>query len=146
MKVKFKMTSSLLQEVRQDLARPHAFAAERVGFLSCGVTRSKGGIIVLASQYHSVADEDYLDDQSVGAMMAAAAIRKALQLAYGLKRSMVHVHSHEHQGRPWFSSDRSSREPQVHVGLLACPSRVPSWSARPEPRLGSRSLLGTGKP
>ncbi len=104
MKILFKMTSSLLQEVRQDLARPHAFAAERVGFLSCGVARSKGGIMVLASQYHPVADQDYIDDQSVGAMMGADAIRKALQLAYGLKRSMFHVHVHEHEGRPWFSS------------------------------------------
>ena len=36
-------------------------------------------------------------------MMGADAIRKALQLAYGLKRSMFHVHAHEHEGRPWFS-------------------------------------------
>jgi hypothetical protein len=104
MKIAFKVTASLLQQVRADLARPHPFAAERVGFLACKVAALKSnGVIVLASSFHAVEDDDYQDDQRVGAMMGPAAIRKALQLAYNEPLAMFHVHSHDHYGRPWFS-------------------------------------------
>jgi hypothetical protein len=102
MKVLFKITNSLLELVTQDLARPHEFAAERVGFLSCRVAELKpSGLVILAHDYHPVADGDYLDDLSVGAMMGPAAIRKALQLAFGHEIGMFHVHMHEHSGIPY---------------------------------------------
>src|ERR1700720_3721710 len=83
MKVLFKITNSLLELVTQDLVRRHDFAAERVGFLSCRVAKLKpAGLIILAHDYNPVADNDYLDDPRVGAMMGPAAIRKALQFAY----------------------------------------------------------------
>jgi hypothetical protein len=93
--------------VLHDLARRHPFAAERVGFLSCKTATSPGGPMILAAGYHPVADEDYLRDQWVGAMMGPNAIRKALQFAYNHPASMFHVHLHDHTGIPKFSKTDS---------------------------------------
>jgi hypothetical protein len=103
MKVEFKIPACLVDGIRTDLARPHAYAAERVGFIHGGVAPIRDGIIVLGEGYQPVEDEDYLDDPSVGAMMGAGAIRNALQFAYQNRVSMFHIHMHEHSGRPWFS-------------------------------------------
>jgi hypothetical protein len=65
------------------------------------------GLIILATEYEPIADDDYVDDPSVGAMMDATAIRKALERALNGGAgdlSVFHVHRHEHDGAPWFSS------------------------------------------
>jgi hypothetical protein len=104
MKVVFKISECLFRSVMEDLRRPHAFALERVGFLLCRPgDLPGGGVAIFAGAFHSVADEDYLDDQSAGAVMGPAAIRKALQVSYNKNASMLHVHIHEHQGKPRFS-------------------------------------------
>jgi hypothetical protein len=104
MRVLFKITERLLGEVKTQLGRPHPFASERVGFLLCRVGLLDGGdLIILSHSLHDVADEDYIDDSTVGAMMGPDAIRKALQVAYRQQASMFHVHLHLHQGRPGFS-------------------------------------------
>jgi hypothetical protein len=100
-RVLFKTPNSLLEIVREDLIRPHAFAFERVGFLPCRMARLKpSGLVVLACEYLPVADEDYVNDCTVGAMMGANAIRKALQFAYDNAVGMYHVHMHDHPGIP----------------------------------------------
>ena len=92
------------------------FAAERVGFLVCRAGRlTDGGLVILATGYDPVSDEDYVDDPSVGAMMGPAAIRKALERAYNggaEDLSLFHVHMHGHRGRTGFSEvdDRESRK------------------------------------
>lgn len=104
MRILFKITKRLLGEVKAQLGRPHPFASERVGFLLCRVgLLEDGGVVVLSHILHTVADEDYLDDSSVGAMMGPDAIRKALQTSYSQQASMFHVHLHLHKGRPRFS-------------------------------------------
>jgi hypothetical protein len=124
MKIQSRITRQLLQRVYADLARPHSFAAERVGFLICKVGAIKpNGILVLAYDYRPVDDEDYLDDPRVGAMMGPAAIRKALQLAYKEPVAIFHVHVHGHNGRPWFSD----------IDLRETKNFVPDfWHVRPE--------------
>lgn len=125
MKVHFKITRGLLAEVRNDLNRPHPFASERVGFLSCqvGGTPNGGIVIILAHSFHPVADDDYLDDPSVGAMMGPAAIRKALEFAYHNPVCMFHVHMHDHSGTPKFS----------RVDVRESRKFVPDfWHVRPE--------------
>jgi hypothetical protein len=106
-RILFRARADLMRRVREDLTRPHSFAAERVGFLACRAGRlDDGGIVILAVGYGPVANEDYVDDVRVGAMMGAAAIRKALQLAYNDGRSdlsLFHIHMHEHSGLPGFS-------------------------------------------
>lgn len=102
MKIRFKITRQLLKSVRQDLARQHPFAYERVGFIACGVSATVGDLSVYARAYRPVADDDYLRDNSVGAMMGPEAIRKALQWAMS-GVSIFHVHTHCGQGHPGFS-------------------------------------------
>lgn len=96
-----------MRRVRADLARRHAFASERIGFLICRAGRlDDGGVAVLATGYDPIADGDYVDDPTVGAMMGPAAIRKALQRAYnGGARDLglFHIHMHHHRGMPGFS-------------------------------------------
>jgi hypothetical protein len=104
MRIIFKLTKDLLQEVHASLRRPHPFAFERVGFLLCRVGAIEpAGAVILAHRLHAVADEDYVDEPAVGAMMGPDAIRKALQIAYSEEASMFHVHLHLHSGRPRFS-------------------------------------------
>jgi len=104
MRITFKITRRLFADVQVDLRRPHAFAAERVGWLRCRVADSAAGcLLVLAHDYFPVEDGDYVEDWSVGARMGSAAIRKALQLAYNTKAAMFHVHLHDHGGRTAFS-------------------------------------------
>ena len=108
----FRARSDLMRHVRADLSRRHAFAAERVGFLTCRSGRlDDGGLVILAFAYDAVAYEDYLDDPTVGAMMGSAAIRKAMQRAYrcgAADLGLFHIHMHHHRGIPGFSRvDRS---------------------------------------
>jgi len=101
MKVLFKITSSLLQLIREDLCRPHPYAYERVGFLSCRMASLKPtGLIILACEYVPIDDADYQNDPTVGAMMGPGAIRKALQFALNNDVGMFHVHMHDHVGPP----------------------------------------------
>ena len=105
-----KIPGALLQEIHQDLSRPHTFAAERVGFLTCGIADAAGGGQILLA--HRVADEDYVDNPRVGAAIGGSAFRKILQYAYGNAVSILHVHRHDHRGAPRFSPIdlRSARE------------------------------------
>ena len=103
MKTIFRASDLFLNDVRRDLVRPHPFAAERVGFISIRVASARHGLVLLAEGYHPVADDDYVDDPTVGAMMGQEAIRKALNVALLQPVGMIHVHMHEHRGRPSFS-------------------------------------------
>jgi hypothetical protein len=124
MRVVFKVVDRLLERVRHDIARPHEFAAERVGFFVCrAASLSPQGVVILAHDYMPVEDEDYVDDSTVGAMMGASAIRKALELALSMKAGMFHAHLHEHAGRPRFSRT-DARESAKFVPDF--------WNVRPE--------------
>lgn len=103
MRMIFKLAGSFLRSVRRDLERPHPFAAERVGFISARAAASSHSLILIAEGYHPVADTDYLDDMTVGALMGPDAIRKALDVALLQPVGMFHVHIHDHKGRPRFS-------------------------------------------
>lgn len=126
MRIAFKITRNLLQNVLTDLRRPHPFAAERVGFLSCGVAGLKpAGWIILAQDFHPVADGDYMNDRTVGAMMGAGAIRRAMQVALTNQTCMFHVHIHEHRGKPRFSAiDLSETAKFIPDFWHVCPKLV----------------------
>lgn len=124
MRVVFKIVDRVLKRVRHDLARPHEFAAERVGFFVCGAARlAPEGVVILAHDYRPVEDEHYLHDPSVGAMMGPTAIRKALEFALNNRAGMFHVHMHDHLGRPGFSRT-DARESAKFVPDF--------WNVRPE--------------
>ena len=103
MKIIFRATENFMASVRKDLARPHSFADERVGFISTKATFAAQTLVLLAQDYHSVADEDYLQDSSVGAMIGQEALRKALEIALLNPVGIFHVHMHFFPGRLWFS-------------------------------------------
>jgi len=104
MKISFRITRAMLARVHADLSRPHAFAAERVAFLSCGAAAlHDDGLLLLAEAHHPVADEHYIDDPRVGATIGSAAFRTVLQIAYNRPISVFHIHRYEHIGVPRFS-------------------------------------------
>lgn len=104
MKINFKITDNLLNAIREDLARPHKFAFERVGFVSCRLGKTgTDGWIMLGSKYYPVEDNHYIEDYSAGATIGSDAIRKMMQLAYDEPVSIVHIHEHSHYGTPRLS-------------------------------------------
>lgn len=103
MKILFRIPQGLLRQIHADLDRPHAFAAERVGFISCRQSLLSDGMAILAQGYHSVSDLDYVDNPKFGAMISGAAFRKMLSLAYKEPVNIFHVHRHECLGKPGFS-------------------------------------------
>jgi len=105
MKIEFRITSQLLKKIHEQLSIPHPFAAERVGFISCGIAKlPENNLLVLGESFLSVKDADYINNPNFGAMMNSSAIRKALQFSYKHRRAIFHVHRHEHKGIPQFSS------------------------------------------
>ena len=125
MKIHFKITSALLSSIRFDLRRPHAFAHERVGFLSAGLSAMGDDLLVLARDYRPVADDDYLNDPSVGAMMGPEAIRKALQWAMQSGAALFHLHSHGGKGVPGFSGVDLRENAKFVPDFLKVAPRVP---------------------
>lgn len=104
MTITFKITGGLLAHIRSDLRRPHAHAAERVGFISVKAAAAAENLLLLGCGYHLVDDEDYLVDSDVGARIGSNAIRKSLEIALRNPVGVFHVHMHEHAGVPYFSS------------------------------------------
>lgn len=101
MKAHLRITREVLANVRTDLARPHVFAHERVGFIACkfGAIQNDA-IVILAHSYYPVADEDYIPDPRYGALIGSDAFRKVFQLAYSKNIGLFHTHLHPHQGVP----------------------------------------------
>jgi hypothetical protein len=106
MKIIFRIPNRLLNSIRTDLARRHPFAYERVGFVTCRAALTTDDLLILASAYETVPDDEYIKDDSVGAMMGPKAIHRALQLALNgghEDMAVFHVHLHPGSGRPYFS-------------------------------------------
>ncbi|MGE0271508.1 MAG: hypothetical protein AB7M05_17690 [Alphaproteobacteria bacterium] len=101
--VTFRATQTFLSRVRDDLTRPHSFAYERVGFITVRAAQGTEGLILIAENYYPVADQDYIRDQSVGAMIGQEALRKALELALLKGVGVFHVHMHGLSKHLWFS-------------------------------------------
>ncbi len=103
MNIHFKFTNKMMDDIITDLSRPHEFAAERAGFIGCKVSRTRGGILILAHTYLKIQDDWYEDDPRFGCFFNSTAMRAALQFALTNDASIFHVHLHEHRGMPWFS-------------------------------------------
>ncbi len=109
MNVHFKITGSLLQHIQTDLARPHSYAAERVGFLFARQgTIDQKNILLLAAEYVPLSDNLYIDDPSVGARINSTAIRNVLQKVIDTGMSAMHVHVHSFSELPQFSKTDSN--------------------------------------
>jgi hypothetical protein len=104
MTVQLRLTRNLLSRTHADLSRRHPFAAERVAFISCKPATIIAGTTLVAEDLHPVRDDDYEEDETAGAMLGSGAFRSILQYALNNAVSVLHVHRHEHPGKPWFSS------------------------------------------
>jgi len=104
MSITFQINETLLRNIHEDLSRPHEFALERVGFITCIPQTDNDKSLTIASKaYHPIKDGHYIDDPRYGALMGANAIRMALELCYNQNTSIIHIHRHEHRGSPQFS-------------------------------------------
>jgi hypothetical protein len=117
-----RLTRRLYDEIRTDLARPHPFAYERMGFVFAKLgNRSAPEPLVLLTRYRPVADEEYLDDDAPGAHIRGEAIRSVMQeVLDGRARSegAFHVHLHKHRGETGLSPiDREGLPPIVRSFL-----------------------------
>lgn len=121
-----RIPSALLVSVRADLARTHKFAAERVGFLEVALGNSGApDLLILATAYVPVPDDEYIDDPHVGARIGGAPIRRAVERALIGRVGVFHVHGHDHAGSPGFSpTDLREIPPIVRSLRVAAPACV----------------------
>jgi hypothetical protein len=98
------ISKTLLAHIHADLDRPHAFAAERVGFLTCRSENDGANWTIHPVTYDAVSDGEYVDITSVGAAVKGSVFRRFQMKAYREPVSIFHVHRHAHHGTPRFSS------------------------------------------
>jgi len=124
--VRSRFLRQLYVRVREDLARRHQFAYERVGFLSARLGNQKGAEpFVLFTNYYPVPDDEYIDDRYSGARINSNAIREAMQRVLDTGEGLFHVHCHAHRGRPGFSSMDLEETPRIVSSLrIACPKQA----------------------
>lgn len=103
MKLHFKLSARLRDDMLADLRRPHPFADERAGFIGCKPAACSGGVLLLAHTYLPLRDDWYIDDPRFGCMFNGDAMRAAMQFALTNDAAMFHVHLHDYEGEPWFS-------------------------------------------
>lgn len=116
--IKIKLTGALHAEILTDLARPHPFAAERIGFVSGRTgTLAENGRLILLNGFHSIPDHEYVDDPHVGARIGSEAITWAMQATYHgrpKREGIFHIHLHGHHGQTGMSGvDRREIPPMI---------------------------------
>ena len=116
--VQLRLPSFLEERVRQDLSRPHAFASERVGFISVRTGKADANtLLLLLADYHSIPDEHYIKDPTSGARIGSRAIREAMQRVMDDGRGAFHVHVHPGQGEPNLSKMDQRELPRLVSSL-----------------------------
>jgi hypothetical protein len=98
--IQIRIPKSIYKLMHEDVIREHAHAFERIGFLYTTSLLVDGNRLILAKRYVPVNDEDYIEDDSVGARINSNAIRKSMQTLLDNKEGCFHVHLHNHTGHP----------------------------------------------
>jgi hypothetical protein len=112
MPIAVRLPRALYHEVLVDLRRPHAHAAERVGFLYGRLTSGEVPRVVM-TRYVPVPDEQYVVDDTVGARINGDAIRAAMQGVLDMGDGVFHTHLHERRGTPTFSRTDNEELPKL---------------------------------
>lgn len=124
--VRLRLTRALLDVILRDLRRPHSIAAERVGFLSVATGQADGGeLLALGMEYHAIPDDHYVADATVGARIGTEAIRGAIRRVLNSGRGLLHVHLHDHRGRPRFSGQDLLDQPLLVESLMRAAPAAP---------------------
>lgn len=110
-----RIPRELCEQMRGDLLRGHAFAAERVGFARAVMGSTVDGKIVLLQSYWSIQDNQYIDDPEVGARINTGAIRDAMQdiLTGEGRYGLFHIHLHNLPGRTRMSRTDALEIPKL---------------------------------
>lgn len=110
----FRIPRALFEAMRADLSRPHEFSSERIGFLEVAAGTGEGQEhLLLAREYFSIPDHQYVRDPLVGARIGSAAVRWAIQRVLDSGRGLFHVHSHGGNGAPMFSATDISEQSRL---------------------------------
>jgi hypothetical protein len=121
MMVQIRMTGALYDRIHQDLARPHPFAAERVCFAFGRMgTLADDGRMVLVTRCHSIPDDQYIEDETVGARIGSDALTWAMQAVYHgrpNREGIFHVHVHPHAGSTGMSRTDAREIPKLMPGF-----------------------------
>lgn len=119
--VQVRMTGFLYERIKTDLARPHPFAAERVGFAFGRIgTLADEGKLVLLTRYYAIPDDQYIEDERVGARIGSDALTWAMQAVYHGRPSregLFHVHVHPHTGKTGMSRTDAREIPRLMPGF-----------------------------
>lgn len=115
MTIQLRIPRTLCEAIRSDLARPHAFAAERVGFARAAFGTVGEGSLLLLKSYWAVPDDEYIEDEGVGARIDSRAIRFAMQdvLSAGGRHGLFHVHMHPYRGPTGLSRTDKAELPKL---------------------------------
>lgn len=125
MSVAIRIPARLRDDMLGDLRRSHAFAYERVGFAYCKQCPVPSGQMLLAYRYTPTRDDQYIEDDTVGAKFNSSTIRAAMQIALDEEASVLHVHLHQHPGRPRMSkTDLHEMQALMPCFVNLCPKRV----------------------
>lgn len=121
MKIEIKLNGGLYAKIIRDLTRPHLFAAERVGFVfgRQGSLADQGRMILL-TRYHSIPDDQYLDDSTVGARIGSEALTWAMQAVYHgrpEREGIFHIHLHGRRGETGMSGTDRREIPKLMPGF-----------------------------
>lgn len=121
-----RMPTELIATLKADLARPHPFATERIGFLEAALgNRGEPEELILAARYLTVPDDGYIDDPRVGARIGADTIRRIVERALSWQFGIFHVHMHDHDGCPRLSAtDHREIPPIVRSLRVVAPDRA----------------------
>jgi ThiF family len=113
-KIKIRIPKAIYEQAYHDLLRPHEFAFERIGFF-CSKSKylNSETVLITITKYLVIHDQNYIEDNSVGARINSAAIRSAMQNALDNKCGIFHVHMHEQTGKPGLSHTDREEIPDV---------------------------------
>lgn len=123
--IRLRMQQVLYKSMVEDLERPHAYAAERIGFMCCRQMSTPSGVLLLGYRYEAIDDDRYIPDGTVGAKFDSTAIRFGMQLALTEQASILHVHIHGHRGVPRLSRvDEREMAALMPCFVNVCPDKV----------------------
>ncbi len=121
-----KIPQQIYRQMMDDLARPHSFAHERIGFCRVRIgNRGSSTQFAFVSDYWSVPDDQYIPDESSGARINSDAIRHALQTTISAEEGVFHVHMHDWPGLPRFSPMDMDEIPRIVQSLTFANAEVP---------------------
>lgn len=118
MLITIQIPRDLYHRILADLRRPHAHAAERIGFLYGRFVPGDQPLVVM-TRYVPVPDEQYVVDDTVGARINGDAIRNGMQGVLDTGDGVFHTHLHEWPGTPWFSQTDAEELPRLMPAFRA---------------------------